>query len=185
MIEGIKNSNPGTVITKKQPLRPGSPDSVRTGPAQDDIAVEDRVTLNRKETGPFTYTKPMGTEQRSDQVFMMLQRLVAKILQDQKTADQIDNGDMETIDIDKLTPEIAKTLVANDGHWKPEQTAARITAFSITISGNSPEKLARIKEHIDKGFLQAKEALGGELPKMSNETYSAVMQKLDEWAGQN
>ena len=91
---------------------------------------------------------------------------------------------METIDISKLTPEIAKTLVANDGHWKPEQTAARIMAFSITISGNNPEKLDKIKENINQGFQLAKEALGGELPKMSVETYTAVMQKLEDWAEQ-
>ena len=91
---------------------------------------------------------------------------------------------METIDINKLTPEIAKTLVANDDHWKPEQTAARITAFSITISGHNPDKLDKIKENIDKGFQLAKEALGGELPKMSDKTYTAVMQKLEDWAQQ-
>lgn len=182
MIEGIKSTNPVAVITKKQPIRSESPDSGRTDSRFDEIVLEDRISLNRKETEPFTYTKPLGTEQRSDQVFLMLRKLVSKILQDQKTADQIDSGDMETIDINKLTPEIAKTLVANDGHWKPEQTAARITAFSITISGNNPEKLDKIKENINKGFQLAKEALGGELPKMSDETYTAVMQKLDDWA---
>jgi hypothetical protein len=186
MLEGIKSAGTTAVIEMKQFARSENPDSGKTDPKLDDISAmetqEDRISLNRKELEPFTYTKPLDTEQRLDNVFLTLRKLVAKILQDQQTADQIDNGNVEVIDINKITPEIAKTLVANDGHWKPEKTAARIVAFSITIAGNDPTKIDRVKENLNEGFQLAKEALGGKLTQMSKDTYSAVMQKLDDWA---
>jgi hypothetical protein len=186
MIEGMKSIRATAVIETIQLTRSENPVFNKTDSKPDDLLTmetqEDRVSLNRKELGPFTYTKPLGAEQRLDNVFMTLRKLVAKILQDQQTADQIDNGNMEIIDINKITPEKAKALVANDGHWKPEQTAARIVAFSIAIAGNDPTKIDRIKENLNKGFQLAKEALGGKLTRMSKETYSAVMQKLDDWA---
>jgi hypothetical protein len=186
MIDGIKSANNIAAIAKKQLSRTELSGSGTKNAKLDDISAqeirEDRISLNQKGVDPFTYTKPLGTELRTDQVFLTLRKLVAKILQDQQTADQIDNGDMETIDINKLTPEKAKSLVANDDHWKPEQTAARITAFSITIAGNDPNKIDKIRENIDKGFLLAKETLGGVSPDRFSETYATVMQKINDWA---
>jgi hypothetical protein len=186
MIDGIKSANNVAAIAKKQLPRTETSGHGNKDAKLDEISAlearEDRVSLNQKGIDSFTYAKPLGTEQRTEQVFLTLRKLVAKILQDQQTADQIDNGDMETLDINKLTPEKAKSLVANDGHWKPEQTAARITAFSITIAGNDPKKIDKMKENIEKGFQLAKETIGGELPDMFSETYTTVMQKINDWA---
>ena len=63
-----------------------------------------------------------------------------------------------------------------------EQTADRITAFSVTIAGNDPKKIDKIKENIDKGFQLAKESIGSEATDMLSETYSAVIQKINDWA---
>lgn len=41
-----------------------------------------------------------------------------------------------------------------------------------------------MKDAIDEGFLGAQEAFGGALPEISQQTYDAIMEKLDAFAGQ-
>ncbi len=110
------------------------------------------IALDRQGPEPPTCSGLLNTGQHLDCAFLTLRKLVSKIFQDQLTANQIEEGDIETIVMDKITPEKAKTLVANDGHWKPDQTAARIFSFSLTISGNDSKKLNKIRDSITEGF---------------------------------
>jgi hypothetical protein len=148
----------------------------------DRLIAEDEVTINRRAPEPATYAPSQKNGQCRDCGPLTLRSLVTRILQDQRTASRIDDGFMETVAMDGITPENAKALVANDGHWKPDQTAARIFSFSLTIFRNDPKKLDKIKETIAEGFQLAKESFGGELPEMANQTLVAIINRLDNWA---
>ena len=76
----------------------------------------------------------------------------------------------------------AEALVGADGYFGVEQTAERIFQFAVGVAGNDPARLDAIKAGIDRGFAEAKEALGDWLPEISYATYDAVLAKLDEWA---
>ena len=80
------------------------------------------------------------------------------------------------------TPAEAEALVGADGYFGVEQTAERIFQFAVGVAGNDPARLDAIKAGIDRGFAEAKEALGDWLPGISYATYDAVLAKLDEWA---
>lgn len=143
---------------------------------------QDNISLNRQEAPPLTDARHLKNGQFADCAFPVLRQLVSRIVQDQHTAGRINDGALEAGVMDKVTPENAKALVANDGHWQPAQTAARIISFALTISGNNRKKLEYIKESITGGFQLASESFGGELPEISGNTYTAIMNGLDEWA---
>ncbi len=140
------------------------------------------VSFDNQKAKPFDCSKIPLNEPNQDCAFLTLCRLVARILQDQHTASQLDDGEFEAIVIDRITPENAKTLVANDGHWQPDRTAARIVSFALTIWGGDLKKLDGIKESITSGFELAGEEFGGELPEISRRTFTAVMDSLEEWS---
>jgi hypothetical protein len=86
------------------------------------------------------------------------------------------------IDFQDLTPEAARELIAENGYFGVAQTADRIVTAAVALAGSDPTKLDQIKAGIDKGFDLAAQALGGQLPDISSQTYDAVMKKLDAWA---
>jgi hypothetical protein len=187
MVEGVNDLNTISVLTGEMTGRCRETDCAKTGLPPDSIPAQripdDSISLSGQQAEPLIYSKPAKNEQCQACAFPVLRKLVARILQDQHTASRIDNGELEAIVIDKITPENAKALVANDGHWQPDQTASRIISFALTISGNNPKKLDKIKESIISGFQLAGESFGGELPEISGRTFTAAMNNLDEWSG--
>ena len=79
-----------------------------------------------------------------------------------------------------MTPEDAQKLVADDGYWGVDKTSSRIVDFAMAQIGNDPSKLGKVKDAIMKGFDEAKQAFGGQLPDISQKTIDAVMSKLDK-----
>jgi hypothetical protein len=114
----------------------------------------------------------------------MLQKLVAKLLKEQGIDTKIAIGETET-DIAAISPEEAQELVSDDGYFGVKQTSERIFQFAVGIAGGDPSRIEAIKEGIDKGFAEAKEAFGGWLPDISFDTYDAVMKKLDDWVAES
>ena len=88
------------------------------------------------------------------------------------------------IDMTQMTVEEAQELISEDGYFGVEKTSDRIVEFAINAFGNDPAKLEEMKQAIDKGFKDAEEAFGGTLPEISQQTYDAIMQKLDAFAGE-
>ena len=76
------------------------------------------------------------------------------------------------------------SLIAEDGYFGVDQTSQRIVDFAIGAFGSDPAKLQQMKDAIDQGFLDAQQAFGGALPEISQQTYDAIMEKLDTFAGQ-
>lgn len=86
------------------------------------------------------------------------------------------------VEIDSETAAKAQTEISDEGYWGVKQTSERIIEFAKNISGGDASKLETLKGAIKEGFEAAKKAFGGELPEISQKTYDAVMEGLDNWA---
>ncbi|MBD1401249.1 hypothetical protein [Pelovirga terrestris] len=137
----------------------------------------DRVSLGENNKAQATYGPGLNVAEP----YELLRQLVVKTLLDQGAAGQVDTG-REIIDLATLTPEQAQALVADDGYFGVEQTSDRIVDFAINAFGSDPGKLQQMKDAIDKGFNEAQQAFGGALPEISQNTYAAIMEKLDTFA---
>lgn len=79
----------------------------------------------------------------------------------------------------------AEADIAEDGYWGVEQTADRILDFAKALAGNDPDKAEEMLEAFKEGFKQATKAWGDELPKISQKTYDAVLEKFDVWKNES
>jgi len=79
------------------------------------------------------------------------------------------------------TDSAAQSLISEDGYFGVKKTSQRIFDFVTSMSGNDPQKLAEAKEAVADGFEKVKGVFGGELPQISNDTYDAVMEKIDSY----
>lgn len=142
---------------------------------------DDRVSLDRSTKVEPTYGPIPGVEIGTP--YQLLRSLVIKTLQDQGVSLQVDTGG-EILDLNMLSPEEAQELVADDGYFGVEKTSQRIVDFAINAFGNDPARLEEMRAAIEDGFQQAAQAFGGQLPEISHQTYSAIMEKLDAFGEQ-
>ena len=87
--------------------------------------------------------------------------------------------------VDAATKAQAQADIAADGYWGVTQTSDRIVDFAKALCGGDPDKIEEMREAFEKGFKQAQETWGGELPEISQKTYDAVMEKFDTWAAES
>ena len=87
--------------------------------------------------------------------------------------------------VDAATKAQAEADIAEDGYWGVNQTSDRIVDFAKALCGGDPDKIEEMKEAFKKGFKQAEETWGGELPEISKKTYDAVLEKFDAWANES
>jgi hypothetical protein len=91
------------------------------------------------------------------------------------------NGEEVLIEVDAETRAQAQDAISENGYWGVEQTSARILEFAKTISGGDPSKIDTLVNAFKEGFEKAKEAFGGELPEISQQTYDKVMEGFEAW----
>lgn len=84
--------------------------------------------------------------------------------------------------VDPATKAQAQADIAEDGYWGVKQTSQRILDFATALTGGDPDKIEEMRGAFQKGFDQAKEIWGGELPEISQKTYDAVMAGFDKMA---
>ena len=84
--------------------------------------------------------------------------------------------------VDPATKAQAQADIAEDGYWGVNQTSDRIIDFANALTGGDPDKIEDMREAFKKGYEQAQETWGGELPDISKRTYEAVMEKFDKMA---
>ena len=87
--------------------------------------------------------------------------------------------------VDAQTKAQAQADIAEDGYWGVEQTSQRIVDFAKALTGGDPSKIEEMREAFQKGFDQATKTWGDKLPEISQRTYSATMEKFDEWLAQS
>ena len=87
-------------------------------------------------------------------------------------------------EVDPATKAQAQADIAEDGYWGVNQTSDRIIQFATALTGGDPDKIEEMREAFKKGYAQAEETWGGELPEISKQTYEAVMKKFDDLAAE-
>ncbi len=114
-----------------------------------------------------------------------LRNLVEKLLGQQATKygeatdiwSFLKDGEYE---VDPETKAQAQADIAEDGYWGVEKTSDRILQFATALTGGDPDKLDMMIDAFKKGYAQAEETWGGELPEISKKTYDAVLEKFDK-----
>ena len=142
----------------------------------------DQVDISYSSESPSTYEYNMSLEQTAGDGMDLLRGLVLNIFKEQGLDYTIETPE-GTIDLETLSAEEAVELVADDGYFGVEKTADRIFNSAVGIAGGDITRIDAIKEGVENGFQGALDAFGGELPDISYDTYDAVINKLDEWAG--
>ncbi len=182
MIQGIKSANPPVETVQANSSEAGIVENaLQVDAASDQESLEDIFTLNPWEALPFNYSGSVATGRCRECAYLTLSKLTSNILRNQHMANRIDKGEIESAVMDKITPENARALVYNNGHWNPEQTAERIFSFAMTISGSDLKKFDMIQESIIDGFKSAGELFGGKLPELSSKTLTATIDRLRKW----
>jgi hypothetical protein len=141
----------------------------------------DKVSLKSESSLLVTYANDLTLKSSQDSRFDMLRQLVTNLLKEQGIETNFTVNKNE-INIAEINPEQAQKLIEEDGYFGVEQTSERIFQFAIGVAGGDPSRLDAIKEGIEKGFQEAKEAFGNWLPDISYQTLDKVMEKLDKWA---
>ena len=163
MINNINPSTANIMPDKNQPAQPGGVSSVHT----------DTEEENEK---PYVYSKAGVKKQLEDVASDNLRYLVEELIQNQGKL-----RNRAVIDIHTVNE--AKELISEDGPYGVQAVSDRIVDFAIAVSGGDKSKLEELKAAIDKGFEKARDAFGGTLPDICNQTHDEVMRKLDDWAG--
>ncbi|WP_321389597.1 hypothetical protein [uncultured Desulfuromusa sp.] len=171
-IDPTRSTRPASGLSQEETLQ-------RRQSAKTKANAEDRVSLGEQEEVKETY----GPGLKVASPYELLRNLVVKTLQEQGLELRFSTGDTE-VDFNSMTQEEAQALIAEDGYFGVEKTSQRIVDFAINGFGNDPTKLQEMKDAIDQGFQEAQEAFGGALPEISQQTYEAIMEKLDAFAAQ-
>lgn len=142
----------------------------------------DQVSLSYNAETVTTYNRTLNLETQADDGFDLLRGLVLNIFKEQGMDTGIATDDSIT-DLTTLSQEEAQELIAEDGYFGVEETSERIFQFAIGVAGGDPSRIEAIRQGVENGFEEALDAFGGWLPDISYDTYDAVIQKLDDWAG--
>lgn len=88
-----------------------------------------------------------------------------------------------TADADTIAQ--AKKDISEDGYWGVEQTSERIFSFALALSNGDEKQMEKMVSAVEKGFSLATKSWGKELPSISNDTHTAIMDKFDNWFKEN
>lgn len=78
-----------------------------------------------------------------------------------------------------LSPEEAADIVSEDGYYGVKNTAGRLSGFVIGGGGDDLDKVRAGREGIVRGFKEAEQLWGGELPQISYDTLELALQQID------
>ena len=87
--------------------------------------------------------------------------------------------------VDAKTKADAQAAISEDGYWGVSQTSQRIFDFAHALAGDDPDKMKEMQAAVEKGFKQAGEAWGGDLPSICGDTHSAVNKLFDDYYAKN
>ncbi len=82
--------------------------------------------------------------------------------------------------ITELTQDEAAKLIDEGGYFSIENTAQRLFDFAVMMAGNDPERLKVTRDAVLKGFKEAEEVFGGELPEISYKTIDMALGMIDD-----
>ena len=83
--------------------------------------------------------------------------------------------------VDAATKKQAQEDISENGYFGVKQTSERLFDFAKALSGGDVDKMKEMQEAIEKGYKQAEEAWGGELPDISKQTLDATNKMFEEY----
>lgn len=118
-----------------------------------------------------------------------LTNLVQKMLGKQATTYGIAMGDDSiwkifadgNFTVDEATKAQAQEDISEDGYWGVKQTSQRLFDFASALAGDDVDKMREMQAAMEKGFGQAKEAWGRDLPEISGKTLDAANALFEEY----
>lgn len=187
-VNGITNTKP--LVDKTPPVSPVKPVAAKKpgdGSEEQGVIYEKSTEQEQLQTNHSDLVAKLKAE--SDERTAQFRSLVEKIILKQSAASQdydniyryLASGEFT---VDEATKLQAQADIAEDGYWGASQTSDRIVDFAKALAANDPEKAEELKEAFKKGYEQAQETWGGELPELSQKTFDLVIEKLDAWAGE-
>jgi len=78
--------------------------------------------------------------------------------------------------VDAATKAQAQQDISEDGYWGVKQTSQRILDFADALAGSDPKNIQKMYDAFKKGYAQAENTWGGELPEISQKTYDSVLE---------
>lgn len=142
--------------------------------------VEEKAAYDKPKVDQATIQK---LKQESDVAHNNLRRMVEELLKRQgMTFRDLEMG--AELEVDEIARIEAQGLIGEGGDLSPENVSDRIVEFAKALSGDDKGKFELLKGAIEEGFRQAAQVLGGELPEVSQRTYDLVMEKLNQWQGE-
>ncbi|QZA78041.1 hypothetical protein K4H28_00945 [Deefgea tanakiae] len=162
---------------------------VATEPAKiSETPPTDKVKLSGEATESLTYSKPrmMPAELSSmladsERQVEAMMNLIRPLLEQQGlTMSKVVSGEQK-LTADQGTIDAAKAAISEDGEMGVRKVSERILSFAKFAMGDDPAQMKKIRDAVELGFSQAKEALGGVLPEISQKTYSTIMAEFDRW----
>lgn len=149
---------------------------------------KDSVSLSGSAPESLTYSKPRAMpaelstmlEESERQVEAMLNLIRPLLEQQGLTMSKVVSGEQK-LTVDQGTIDAAKAAISEDGEMGVRKVSERILSFAKFAMGDDPAQMKKIRDAVELGFTQAKEALGGTLPEISQKTYNTIMAEFDRW----
>jgi hypothetical protein len=163
----------------------------------DQSAKVDTIEIGTKQEASVTYTKVTSkkldasdiaalkaeADKATENLRKLVEQLILKQNKNNKTSEEDSSQDLLTkLGITSGDVEAAKQAISEDGEFGVKAVSDRLVDFAKSISGGDKSKLSELVSAIDEGFAAAKDALGGKLPDISQQTYDETMKKLNKWA---
>ncbi len=110
-----------------------------------------------------------------------LQNLVTQLMGQQANKYSTLADLFKNIKADPATIAQAQKDISEDGYWGVEQTSERLVSMAKALSGGDSTKADELIGAIKKGFKQATNAWGDELPDICKKTIDTTVQKMENW----
>jgi outer membrane lipopolysaccharide assembly protein LptE/RlpB len=187
MIMSLNISSSTTTSAVYTARKTTSEAEVKLGQAKADVA-EDNVSIGGSPAEALTYSKPRALPENlsamlaeSDKKVEELMSLLRPLLEQQGlTMAKVVSGEQK-LTVDQATIDKAKEAISEDGEMGVRKVSERILSFAKFAIGDDPDQLSKIRDAVELGFSQAKEALGGTLPEISQKTHDTIMAEFDRW----
>lgn len=184
--DSARFSSKTSAFSKSDALKDADKKAATNAYSEPAATYEASTAANRTDRSAVIAHLKSSAEQRMQQ----MQSLVTKMFEKQGitigTADnmwRILAGGNFTADAATIAQ--AKEDISEDGYWGVNQTSERIFSFAAALSGGDEEKMQEMVKAVEKGFSEATKAWGKELPGITQDTHSAIMDKFDKWFEEN
>ena len=188
-VNGITNTGPPAETNSRIPPHKSVTEKAKTTDlAKDGVIYEKSAEETTKAPNQTDLIAKLKAESdaRTEQFRSLVQKI---ILKQSATSDNANNiysylatGDFT---VDEATKLEAQAEISENGYWGSAKTSDRIVDFAKALASDNPEMAEELKAAFIKGYEQAKETWGGELPAICQETYDLVLEKLDKWSNES